>query len=294
MRYTYFIHGLTVQVPFPYPSLLSVPSVSTPDVTVGDGRVPRALADAELTGDGWQAAKGRVLLRGREGVGNVLVEEGVQVTLERAPGAQDEALAIQMLDGALCIALQQRNAVVLHANAAVTPRGVVALCGESGIGKSTALSALLARGCAMLTDDVTACRWRDDGVVEVTIGAPHLYLPADAAAQLGHDISGLPRYPWRRMKAAVPTRGQMASAPAPLRTLYILRTHNADVVRVQPLTGAEKFSLVQQQLYGPLLSRQHAAIFPLLSALVRQVNVFLLWRPTAHWMVDDIVDIIMA
>ena len=261
-------------------------------MTVLEGTVPEELPDAILAGDGWQAAPGRVLMRGA--IGRFLIEEGVRVTLERPTIEQDAALAVQFLDAALAMILQQRGDVVLHGNAAITSQGAMVLCGESGSGKSTALTALLARGFAMLSDDITACRILHPGQVEVMPGMPHLHLDAHAAAQLGLDISGLPQYPWRRMKAMVPTSTQMATAPAPLRAIYVLRACDEDTVRTQQITGADKFTIVQQQLYGPLLPAQHQSLFPLLAKLAQQTEVYLLWRPAHRWAVEEILDVILT
>jgi hypothetical protein len=293
MHYRYFIYGLTVRVPFPCLMLSLAPPDAIPTVIVEDGEVPSILADATLIGDGWQAAPGKVLMQGSDQVARFLVEGGEHVTLQRAQNVTDEVLAVQFLDAALAFILQQRGFVVLHGNAVATRDGAVALCGASGVGKSTALTALIGRGYAMLTDDITACCQRDDGMVTIVPGMPHLHLCAHAAEHLGKDISGLPRYPWRRMKAVVPTRAAMAHTPTPLRKLYVLRTYDGDAVSAQPLYGAEKFSIVQQQLYGPLRPPQHVALFPLLAKLVRQTKVFILSRPAHRWAVEEIVNIIL-
>ena len=92
----------------------------------------------------------------------------------------------------------------------------------------------------------------------------------------------------------MPTQAQMATVSAPLRALYVLRTHDEDVVRAQRVFGIEKFTIVSQQLYGPLLPEQQIVLFPLLSALVQQVQVFLLWRPAHRWSVDELVDAILG
>ncbi len=292
MHQSYSIYGLTVRVPFPCASLPPALPTVLPDVCVEEGMVPNILPHALLVGDGWQAAPGCVLVQGIPGVGRFLVEDGRHVTLERAPTAHDDALAVQFLDAALALALQQRGVVVLHANAAVTPGGAVAIGGESGVGKSTTLAALLAHGCTMLTDDITVICRRTDGGLEVMPGMPLVPLTDHSAAQLGQDISGLPRFPWRRMKSLLPTRTHMASAPAPLRALYILQVHEDDTVHVQPLRGVEKFAAVKHQLYGPLLPTQHTLIFPLLCAIVRQVDVFDLRRPAQRWTAEELVEVI--
>ena len=99
---------------------------------VVDGMVPARLEDASISGKYWQVAPGRVLLYAPACVGRFLVEDGRQVTLQRSADAQEDVLAVQFLDSAMAMVLMQRGYAVLHANAAVTPTGAVAISGESG------------------------------------------------------------------------------------------------------------------------------------------------------------------
>ncbi|MEI7831818.1 MAG: hypothetical protein WCJ56_01275 [bacterium] len=259
-----------------------------------DGIVPARLEGASLSGDYWQVAPGRMLLYAPACVGRYLVEDGTLVTLQRAPDAQEDVLAVQFLDSAMAMVLIQRGNVVMHANAAVTPTGAVAISGESGAGKTTALSALLARGCTMLTDDITALHQREDGVVEVIPGMPHLHMCADAAENLGHDLTGLPVYPWRRMKSVVPMGMHMAETAAPLRAIYLLHVHDGDELKVQKLHGTAKFATIAKCLYGPLLAEQLVLLFPLLSAIAQQAEVYHIYRPANRWAVNELVELILA
>ena len=115
MHNTYSIYGLTVRVPFICKSLTPALFAAAQDVIVEDGAVPRTLPDAVLAGAGWQATPERVLLHSMDSVGRFLVAGGERITLQRAPTAADEVLAVQFLDVALAIVLQQRRYAVLHA-----------------------------------------------------------------------------------------------------------------------------------------------------------------------------------
>ena len=293
MPYAYTVFGLTLRVPFPCPPLTLAPADATPDVMVSDGVVPRALAAPHAQDTLWQAEPGRFLWRGGARAGRFLAEDGTRVTLERNPAARDEMLRFYFLDAVLAAILRQRGLLVLHANAAVTPTGAIAVSGESGAGKSTTLAALLQHDCAMLSDDITALRLGDAGRVQVLPGAPQLHLCEDSAAGLGRDITGLPRYQWRRMKAAIPTLSAMAARPAPLRALYLLQTHAGDDLCVHTLAGAEKFAAVQACVYGPVLPQEHPGQFPLLAAVADQVAVVRIERPIARWAVSDVMDVIL-
>ena len=291
--YTYTAYGLTLSVPFPCPLLALAPAGAMPDVNVADGAVPRTLAAPHAEGNMWQAEPGRFLFRGGNRAGRFLAEGGTCVMLERNPAAEDELLCFYFLDAVLAAILRQRGLLVLHANAAITPEGAIAVSGESGAGKSTTLAALLQHDCAMLSDDITALRLGDDGQVQVLPGVPLLHLSEDAAAGLGHDITGLPRHQWRRMKAAIPTQAAMATQPARLRALYLLQTHTGDDLRVHTLTGAKKFAAMQTCVYGPLLPQEHPGQFPLLAAVAEKVAVFRIERPGALWAVREVMNVIL-
>ncbi|MCX6556471.1 MAG: hypothetical protein NTW95_03420 [Candidatus Aminicenantes bacterium] len=293
MLYTYIVYDLIVRLPFPCPPLTHAPEGATADVNVVDGTVPRTLAAPLAEGPMWQAEPGRFLFRGGKHAGDFLAEGGNCVTLERHPEAEEELLCFYFFDIVLAAILRQRGLLVLHANAAVTPNGAVAISGESGAGKSTTLAALLQHNCAMLSDDITTLRLENDGHVQVLPGMPLIHLSEDAAAGLGHDIAGLPRHRWRRLKAAIPTQTVMAMQPARLHALYLLQKNTDNDLRVQALTGAAKFAAVQTCVYGPLLPQEHPGQFPLFSAIAEQVTVSCIKRPDARWTVRDVINVIL-
>lgn len=289
MPYTYTVYNFILQTPFPCPVLLPAPPNAAPDVVVRDGAVPRQLDAPVIAGEQWQAEPGRFLWRGGARSGRFLVENGHSVTVQRNPAAENELLAFHLLDTVLAAVLRRRGLLVLHANAAVTPTGeAIAVSGQSGAGKSTTLATLLARGCTMLTDDITALRPGTAGGVEALPGIPQLHLCEDAAEGLGQNIAHLPRYQWRRLKAAVPAA--VSPVAAPLRALYLLQTGPGDGVRVQLLTGAEKFSAIQSCVFGPMLSQEHPQLFQLFAAVAGQVAVYRLERPAGQWTVDAIAN----
>jgi len=293
MLYSYRVYDLILRLPFPCPLLVPAPRGAIPDVQVAYGPVPRALKAPQAEARMWQAEPGRFLFFGGSRAGRFLADGGVRVTVQRNPDADLESLSLCFLDAVLAAVLRQRGLLVLHANAAATPNGAIAVSGESGAGKSTTLAALLDRDCAMLSDDVTGLRLEEDGRVQVLPGVPQLHLCAEAAAGLERDISGLPRQRWRRMKAAIPTQSLMAGRPLSLRALYLLQTHPGREVRVQTLTGVEKFNAVHSCVYGPLLPQEHPGQFPLLSAVAERVAVVRIERPAALWAVKDVMDVIL-
>jgi hypothetical protein len=290
--YAYAAYGMTIRVPFRCAGLPAAGEEAPADVVVEEGPVPRGLASPVVRESTWDAEPGRFLLRGGRRAGRFLVAGG-RVTLARNPGAEDRALASCFTDRVLAAVLRQRGLLVLHANSAVTPRGVVVIAGASGAGKSTMLAALLARRCAMLADDTSALRLTADGHVEALPGVAQVHLTEAAASGLGYDMSTAAVQPWRRMKAAIPTDRSMARSPGRPRALYLLDTHPGSELLVSSLTGAEKFDALQSSIYGPLFPGEHPALFPLCAAVVDQVEVHRIKRPQDLWSTEKLADLLL-
>ena len=297
MSYTYHAYGLTIRVPFACPALPPADAGSVAaaaELVVQERPVPRRLSAPWAGEASWDAAPGLFLLRGGRQAGRFLVEGGA-VAFERNPGCDDAVLARYLTDQVLAAVLRHRGLLVLHANAVAAPDGVIVIGGESGVGKSTTLAALLDRGCRMLSDDVTALRpGGAPGSVEVLPGAAQPHLTEDAAEGLGYQVDPAQLQPWRRMKAAIPTHDGMAAQAGRLRALYVLRLSRGDGVVVTEASGGDKFHALQECMYGPMFTEEHPALFPLMSTVVNTVPFFWLERPAGRWSIGEVGDAIFG
>jgi len=297
MSYTYNAYGLTIRVPFACPALTPPDAgraAAAVDVVVRERPVPRRLRAPWAGEASWDAAPGLFLLRGGPRAGRFLVEGGT-VTFERNPGCDDATLARCFTDQVVAALLRHNGLLVLHASAVAGPGGVIVIGGESGIGKSTTLAALLDRGCRMLSDDVTALRpGGAPGSVEVLPGAAQTHLTEDAAENLGYLVDPAQLQPWRRMKAAIPTHDGMASRAGRLAALHVLRLSHGDDVVLTEASGGDKFDALQECMYGPMFTEEHPALFPLMSTVVAAVPFFRLERPAGRWSAGEVADAILG
>ncbi|OHB32377.1 MAG: hypothetical protein A2X84_12510 [Desulfuromonadaceae bacterium GWC2_58_13] len=292
MKYMYRVLGLNVRVPFPCPGLVLAPAKECHDVLLTEGAVPRELEGAVAAEGNGQAAPGRFLLRGGQQAGRFLVEDGSRITFERSPGAQLSVIVTHLLSSVIVAVLNQRGMLVLHANVALTPRGAIAITGESGAGKSTTLAALVAHGCDMLSDDITVLQFNSSQRIVALPGVRKMNLCEDAAVRLGHDIDFLERYPLRQTKVMVPLTADAVMEPVPLEAIFHLHRHAGDRVTRTQCIGAEKFSALQEFVYGPLFLSDHLGLFDLISALTKQVDIFRIGRPESRWCLDEIMEAI--
>jgi hypothetical protein len=294
MTHTYTLYGITISVPFPCPVLTAAPAGAVPDVVVVEGPVPRTLAESTVDGPNWQSSPGIFLFRGGRTSGRFLVEGGTNITLHRNPAVDEKRLSAHLLAAVLAALLRQRGLLVLHANVAITPRGAVAISGGTGAGKSTTQAVLLGWGCRMVTDDITVIGLGQDGQVIALPGIAKMNLCEDTAARLGHDVASLPRNPLRSIKVIVPVvTGDILNEPVPLKTIYLLDSHAGGELSITPLAGADKFSTLQECIYGPLFPEEHPGLFPLLSAVTAQVEIVRIDRPKGRWSANEIAERIL-
>jgi hypothetical protein len=81
------------------------------------------------------------------------------------PADQDPDWIRTLLDTVLWSVALLRGAALLHAGAVLSPRGVVAIVGAQGAGKSSLVGQLLNDGWPLFTDDILAYRRKDDRVI---------------------------------------------------------------------------------------------------------------------------------
>jgi hypothetical protein len=255
--------------------------------------VPGGLPSPALTDQRWDAEPSRFLLRGGRRAGRFLVD-GEKITLQRNPHAEDSVLASAFSHQVLAAVLRHRGLLVLHAAAVMTPGGGVVIAGPSGAGKSTTLAALLARGCAMIADEVVVMGLNDDGDVEVLTGPSELRLTEVAARGLDLAPMGEASGPRPRMKVPVSPGKNVAVAPGRLAGLCVLQIRAGPKLRTRALSGSEKFEALQNCFYGPLFAEEHPAMFPLCRAVVGQVEIRLIERPAERWSLPAVSDIVLG
>lgn len=290
----YSIYGHIICVPFSCPTLPPAPADSVPDIRVVEGLVPGKLADPVLEAMNWQATSDSFLLRGGRRAGRFLVEGGERITLQRNPAAEDELLCALLFTTVIAALFHQRGMLVLHANVVTTPRGAVAISGEAGAGKSTTQAVLLDQGCRMVADDVTVLFQGDDGKIMALPGVPKMNLCEDTAIKLGYDIACLARNPLLKTKVVAPVGKDFTmSEPVPLRAIYHLSCHAGRDLIITPLEGAEKFAVLQECIYGPQFPEELSSIFSISNALIKQIDMVRLVRPTSGCSIQDVVEVIL-
>ncbi len=293
MSHCYALYGLTVCLPFSCPFLPEAKHDGEPEVLLVHGEVPKALPDALVTHDTWetgvcwQAAPGRFLVKGGRKSGRFLVEDGCRITLQCNPEALDDLILFHLFHPVAAALFRQRGLLTLHASTVASDGEALVLCGESGAGKSTTLTAMLKKGCAMVSDDLTVVR-PGGCCVEALTGPPRMHLCEDAAHRLGFAVEELDRHPARSSKRAVSAAGE--ARPVPLQRLCILEHASGSTLKISRPQGADKLHALMGCVYGPLFQEEHSGLFALFSAVAEQADIIRIQRPVGRWSVDEVIE----
>ncbi len=275
-------------------SSLTLPTWLT-DVQIEIGSTPTELDGATARGVLWQAAPGRFLLDVLD-VARYLVEGGHRICIEPTPEAGKTRIVQFLRMTPLAALLYQRGSLVFHTSAVANANGAILLAGDSGVGKSTLLAALLQRGWQYLADELAVIKLdgRERPIVLSTF--PEIVLWPTAVEKLKVSILEVVNSAGNNLnRHAMSMLDQFITEPKPLRAICWLTVRNTDHLETSKLIGAEHFQAVGTLTYNShiadaLLDR--VAYFRQANAIVRSVPIHRIERPRGRWSVEELADLV--
>ena len=210
-------------------------------------RLPDSLPGGVAYSPLGELADGCLLLKA-QGIGRFLVRDGQTVEYVVDVGADSVAVDRFLWGSARSALIHQRGELPLHASVVIEPGGkhAIALCGASGVGKSTTAAALLRSRWTSLADDLARVV-RTDETTCVWPGPAWMRLSLDACRHLDVDPVGLARDQDDRNKVllAVPA----SNRPMPLQAVIELGGER-DHVELEPLTGGAAMAVLARNTVG--------------------------------------------
>ena len=265
------------------------------DVTVRIGTTPARLPNPVRKRDRWEAAPGAFLTT-EDGEARYLVTDGRDIVVEPLGGSEREMGAF-LIGQPFAALLQQRGLTTLHAGAVEAEIGAVLFTGHQGAGKSSLLGALLERGYALLSDDVTGIEATADGRFVALPASTCVRLPADSLETLGRRPQTFEKVRENGDKRLMPA-ARLCTGPTAVRAVYVLGTHHRpdiDDIRPEPWIRAHdallRHTYRKRFLFG--LGRQEAH-FRTIHEMATQVPVFRVRRPASPFRLQALVERIAA
>lgn len=247
----YRVFGLCLESDLMCPELLPIDPPASPDVSFRYGEVPESLDKPVDSGARWQTAPGIYLLN-LPRVARFLVRDGREVVVQRRPDVSEDKVRTFLLSACLSILLHQRRLFAVHCSGVHTDRGAVLFSGNSGMGKSTLVSAFLERGYKILADDMIALTFNEQGQVLALPGFPQVKLWADSARALGRSTDGLRRVLPEYERFFAPEVERFDPTTTPLRAIYFLKTHNKPEFLLEPLNHTPRFNALLDNTWQKL------------------------------------------
>ena len=115
-----------------------------------------------------------------------------------------DAIRLYVLGTCMGAILMQRKTLPLHGSVIAIDGKAYAIVGDSGAGKSTLASAFLKRGFQLLTDDVIAVSFSEEGIPFVTPSYPQQKLWSESLDHFGMESNNYQPLIDREDKFAIP------------------------------------------------------------------------------------------
>lgn len=293
LPYSYFAYGLTLRSRLALPELSTVSPSAAPDVTIE--RCNLTPVPEEVTSEATLLGRfhGNTVHYVWRDYGQFLLRGGREVHYCPLPGAPEDTVRAPLLGVVLGTILHQRGIYTLHASAVSVENGAVAFIGQKGAGKSTTAAALHQRGHRLLTDDVMAVEFTEQGTFVVQPAFPRIKLQPDALSALGHEPTALPRLHNNLDKRIYSADRNFQPGATPLRRIYVLSW--GDTCRSSQLSLTDGLVQLLSHAYAARFLGADAAgekHFRQSQAIVQQVPVHRLERPSDLDRLSDFLEFI--
>ncbi len=306
-EFWYRVHALSLRSSFELPELRAIaPLQAPPDIAVS--RIHRCdvhLATQHGASSSDQASGSSELVVLPKGVaklsvpavGDFEVKDGREILLRARRHVDPSLVQLYTIGSGLGLALEQRDALVLHGASAVRDGRAVLLLGPSGVGKSTLAAALAAAGFEILGDDTIAL-WQDETRANWRVfpSGVALKLWGDALEALGVSAAGLRPVAAGVGKFYLPV-GQAADASGySVDSIVLLRTQNGiDRPEFSTIELLEAIQGITENLYRPMFVEalgKNAIAFTRICSLAAATKVTVLSRPPEHATLPILVEML--
>lgn len=242
--------GLGLAVDFPLPDVSALTVGADVDLRIQAGAVPSSLSEITNARAGLWSRNDREVLWELPTVGRFHIREaGRVIQYQCAPHADDDTVALFLLEVLFPLARMFRGDFMLRASAVCRPDGeVVAFTGSSAVGKSTEAAQCIQQGARLVSDSLLRLTVTADGAVLAHPQGRVLTLWPDMLAGLS----------WAERDGRLLRKGlnarQLAvdaiTEPKSFGQIIRLRTRDEDATSVLAASALNRLQLLQQLTVG--------------------------------------------
>jgi hypothetical protein len=178
------------------------------------------------------------------------IGEGRQIRVWPAPRAAYKDIEIFLFGPAWATLCHQRGMLPLHASAIITKKGITAIAGHSGSGKSTTAAVLTSLGYELIADDILPVSFNQHSIPGAWPYIQRLKLHRDLILQLAFTATELVSETIDKEKYFVRPKRTGENKWSRLERLYVLESDiTASHFSIEEITGADAVSALVDQTY---------------------------------------------
>lgn len=265
---TYYLYGLTVATPFSCPELL--PSSESPDVVVRFENIEDSGIQWSEEGVCYKASPDKYLLSVK-GVARYLLAGGKQISIDKSPDTDEDALRLFLYNEVSAALLAQREMLVLKGSVVARDGKAFVLLGSTSVGKSITAAGLGNKGYSIVSDGV--CAIGTNGEIVVSPGYPCLMLWKKGLKELDLSPEGYKPVRNGMNKFFFPVRQNFINETLPVAGIYLLSERNKQGVLSSAIAGADKFFFILNNRYHPGSRLSKGKVNELAATTAKQVKM---------------------
>jgi hypothetical protein len=185
-----------------------------------------------------------------ENIADFEIRKGRQIRVWPTAGAKQKDIEIFLFGPVWATLCHQRGVLPLHASAIATKRGITALAGHSGAGKSTVAATLSSLGYELLADDILPVSFNQNSIPGAWPYLRRLKLHRDPIIQLAFTPTEIVSETLDKEKYFVRPRRTGDDKWRRLERLYLLENNEtASHAPIEQITGADAVRVLVDQTY---------------------------------------------
>jgi hypothetical protein len=220
--FNYYAFGLNISSQIELPGIIETTGNNEPDVQIIMGNVNPLISGADVNvAFNYYVDYDDVYLFWDD-IGTVNISNGNEIKVD----VQNDINQIIpfLLGPVMAILLHQRGFLVLHGSSVKINDNAIAFIGHRGIGKSTTAINLYKNGYSLITDDILAIKFDEDGIPYINPGYPHVRLTKNSYNHIKDKTTILTPICTIVGKLFCDASNNFSSAPLKLKRIYLLET----------------------------------------------------------------------
>lgn len=236
--FQYKAFGLNISSEIKLPGMIEIDDNKS-DVRIPLGEVDHSVSQVVMKGSNYIVDHENIYIWWDD-IGKVKISKGNQIIVEPLSDLEDsdETNIIPFLLGpVMSTLLHHRGFLVLQGSSVKVNSEAIAFLGHRGLGKSTTAIQLYKKGYPIITDDILAIDFDDEGMPLIYPGYPHVRLSDESYEHIKEDTNILTSIHIYAGKIFCDASRGFSQEPVKLKKIYVLEKN--DKIRLSDLKSQE-------------------------------------------------------